>query len=181
MIIGVIGARTSGKTTFSRQLVLEHGYVRKPMAGPLKRMLREGLGLNVEHTDGNLKQLPCPELCGKTPVKAMQTLGTEWGRNVIGEDVWLNAWKRTIQEGLVVVDDVRFPNELDAVKALGGIIVRIRRTGTAGVDAHESEVYALQFEADYEIRNEGSIAELNGKADMFVEFALKDLLAKQKL
>lgn len=181
MIIGVIGARTSGKTTFSKQLVA-NGYVRMPMAAPIKQMLRDGLGLTMEHTDGELKQLPCNELCGKTPVQGMQLLGTEWGRNIIGEDVWLNAWlKDAGKHNLIVVDDIRFHNEFKVIQELGGIIVRIRRTGVEGADAHESEMYALQFKPDYEIRNDGSIEELNGKADMFLEYTLQELIEKRPL
>lgn len=181
-IIGVIGARTSGKSTFSKRFVEKHDYIRKPMAGPLKRMLREGLGLTHAHTDGDLKQLPCEQLEGKTPVEGMQTIGTEWGRNIIGPNIWLNAWLRDVKdEPLVIVDDVRFHNEFEAIQAAGGVIVRIRRTGVEGADAHESEIYALSFKPDYEIRNDGTICELLGKADMFLEFTLPELLAKRAL
>ena len=53
----------------------------------------------------------------------MQTLGTEWGRECIGPEVWVDVWKSNVQKWLdgglnVVVDDMRFPNEWDAVKAL---------------------------------------------------------------
>ncbi len=80
----------------------------------------------------------------------MQTLGTEWGRNLIASDLWIRAWQHALANvpaGVpVVVDDCRFPNEADAVVAAGGICVRIERlfsngAGTASV--HESEQHAL--------------------------------------
>ncbi len=59
----------------------------------------------------------------------MQTLGTEWGRT-LAPDLWVNAWCRSIV-GLkrVVADDVRFDNEVAAVRALGGMVFEVRRLG----------------------------------------------------
>lgn len=48
----------------------------------------------------------------------LQLLGTEWGRNTISEDMWVNIIRPRIDKTLeipntvVIVDDVRFPNEL---------------------------------------------------------------------
>ncbi len=43
--------------------------------------------------EGSLKAKPCSLLAGKTPRHAMQTLGTEWGRNCIGDGFWINLWR----------------------------------------------------------------------------------------
>lgn len=170
MLIGVVGSRTAGKATFSSTIVEKYGFEKIPFAYPLKKMLREGLGLTLAHTDGALKQLPCAALGGKTPVHAMQSLGTEWGRKLIGEDVWLDAWLNASQNNKqVIADDVRFHNEYKAVKERGGIIVKIRRTGVEGADAHESELYGMGFKADYEIWNDGSIDDLKHAASGFMK------------
>ena len=71
----------------------------------------------------------------------MQTLGTEWGR-ALAPDLWVEMWAASIV-GLdrVVADDVRFDNEVAAVRALGGIVVEVRRPGIAKpAGAHASEV-----------------------------------------
>ncbi len=129
----------AGKSTLAARLNMRYGYARMKMAGPLKEMLRaylHGQGLYSSQIEdmieGSAKHEPHVLLNGKTPRHAMQTLGTEWGRNCMGEDFWVEAAAEQIEHALknglnVVVDDVRFPNEMDMIRDLGGIVVRIRR------------------------------------------------------
>ena len=99
----------------------------------------------------------------------MQKLGKEFGRDLIGEDFWVNAWhhrvKWQIQEGVpgVVADDVRFHNEAAAIYKYGGIIVHATRPGlelNADVSAHESEKYANELPYDVHIINDGDLQSL---------------------
>ena len=143
-IVGFTGFQESGKTTAAKWVAHQFGWRRMPMAGPLKTMLC-ALGLDNRDINGDRKTAPNDLLCGKTPRHAMQTLGTEWGRNCIGPDIWVNAWKLKLRNwyGLdmvkgVVCDDIRFPNEVEAVKSMGGIVIRIDRPGKRG-DGHASE------------------------------------------
>lgn len=161
MIVGITGLMGSGKTTAARRLIDVHGFTRHRMAGPLKAMLH-CLGLDERHTDGDLKEVPCDLLGGQTPRHAMQTLGTEWGRGLISPDLWISAWRATLPEGHVVVDDIRFANEADAVRAAGGIVVRIDRPGLSASE-HESE--RLDFGADHVIANDGPLARLYHEVD----------------
>ena len=91
MIIGLTGLAGSGETTVARHLMGMHGFVRHRMAEPLKSMLK-ALGLTEQQIDGDLKEVPCELLGGKTPRHAMQTLGTEWGRDLISQNLWVKAW-----------------------------------------------------------------------------------------
>ena len=84
----------------------------------------------------------------KTVRWAMQTLGTEWGRQIIGEDLWINAWKQTASTHLmssisnrVVVDDCRFQNEVEIILKLGGTIHEITRPSHKEIETsdHSSE------------------------------------------
>lgn len=64
----------------------------------------------------------------------MQTLGTEWGRDILGSDFWIRLWRARVEqvasEGKrVVVDDLRFPNEAKAIRQLGGDIYRLAGRG----------------------------------------------------
>jgi hypothetical protein len=98
-----------------------------------------------------------------TPRHFLQRLGTEWGREMIGGDVWIRCWNRDIMASavehfgdiLVVSDDVRFPNEADAIRAHGGIVVRIERdgSGSATGSGHASET--TQVRPDITIWNDG--------------------------
>ncbi|MFT0892971.1 deoxynucleotide monophosphate kinase [Pseudochelatococcus sp. G4_1912] len=158
MIIGLTGLAGSGKTTAANYLVEHYGFTRHRMAGPIKAMLH-CLGLNERHTDGDLKEVPCDLLGGKTPRHAMQTLGTEWGRDLISPDLWLSAWQATLPDGDVVVDDVRFANEADAIKELGGVMVRVDRLGIiAAVHDHVSE--QIDFAVNAVISNNNTFEEL---------------------
>lgn len=141
MIIGLSGPAGCGKSTGALYLVNEYRFVRRRFAGPLKTMVA-ALGLDHDHIEGDLKEKPIDLLCGKTPRHAMQTLGTEWGRKLIGQDLWVNAWKASLPNSRshVVAEDVRFANEAAAIEAVGGFVVHINgRGGIAG--QHESEGY----------------------------------------
>jgi hypothetical protein len=148
-IIALTGLAGSGKSTAADYLVENHGFVRVKFAGPLKAML-SALGLSGEHIEGSLKEVPTPLLNGRTPRYAMQTLGTEWGRDLIAPDLWTTLWRREVRAALaagnrVVTDDCRFLNEGAAVEAAGGIVVRIACpwSGLATGGAHASENGAL--------------------------------------
>lgn len=167
-IIGVAGPAGCGKSTFADILIEKHGFVRIKMAGPLKAMLR-AIGLGDREIEGDLKEQPCPMLCGQTPRYAMETLGTEWGRDLIGPDFWTTAWasaaRKAIADGVegVVADDIRFTNEVEAVRRFGGSVIRlIGRSGVAAASGHSSEAGA--FEVDAQINNAGSIADLEKQA-----------------
>lgn len=159
MIVGLSGRMGCGKSTVASFLAAEYGYQRHRMAGPLKAMLKS-LGLTDDHIEGHLKEKPCALLGGKSPRHAMQTLGTDWGRHMIHPDLWVNAWAATLPSGNVVCEDVRFGNEAEAIRKAGGIVIRINR-GNPDEPGHISEL--MPFEADYTIRNDGSVIDLNRK------------------
>jgi hypothetical protein len=165
-LIGITGLKGSGKSTLARHIE-SLGYKRIPFAETLKDMLK-AFGLTGAQVTGSEKEIPCDILCGQTPRYAMQTLGTEWGRAHIGEQVWLRSWQHKMElahrDGRsVVVDDARFPNEAALVTALGGKMIRVTRPGCA-VTAHASENQILDLPVDVEIANTGTLD------DLFAEF-----------
>lgn len=162
LIIGLTGLAGSGKSTAAMHLVERHGFQRVRFAGPLKAMLA-ALGCTPAEIDGDRKEMPCELLGGKTPRWAMQTLGTEWGRNLIASDLWIRAWQHAVAQvpaGVpIVVDDCRFANEAAAIQAAGGSIIRIVRPGAgAGAAGHSSEGQALPYAM--EIANDMAIGQL---------------------
>ncbi len=138
-LIALSGRAGSGKSTVADVLVNEAGFVRVKFASALKAMLTalyETAGFAQEEIDdrleGHLKERPCAVLGGQTPRFAMQTLGTEWGRSVISPSLWTNITRATIRANLnagqsVVVDDLRFPNELALIEDMGGETATIVR------------------------------------------------------
>lgn len=160
-LVAINGLKHSGKTT-AAQVLVDAGWVRVKFAGPLKDMLRT-LDLDDRHLEGDLKEVPCDLLCGQTPRWAMQSLGTEWGRDLIGVDLWGGIARRRIADALaagksVVVDDLRFESEAAAIRAMGGVVLRIERPGLVG-GGHASETPVV---ADIVHENSGTVAELRG-------------------
>lgn len=167
-LIGITGYAGSGKTTAARILVERHKFLQVKFAGPLKAMVR-CLGLGDAEIEGNLKELPSAILGGKTPRHAMQTLGSEWGRDLIHPNLWVNAAMAMVDDALdhggrVVIDDLRFPNEAEAIKSRGGMIVRIQRDGVGPVNAHHSE--ANDIPPDWMIYNSGTLGGLGLQLDI---------------
>jgi hypothetical protein len=173
-LIGFCGQAGAGKTYAANYLAEAYGYSRVRFAAPLKAMMR-ALGLSEDEVDGPLKEQPCGLLDGKTPRHAMQTLGTEWGRELIGSELWIRAWGRAaaqfLDRGLpIVVDDVRFANEAAAIWSRHGMLVRIDRpgSGSASGAAHASENQALHYDAS--VHNAGNADEFRAVLDRLVRF-----------
>ena len=112
------------------------GHARFAFGDALKRMLQHGLGLTHEQLHGTQAQKaePIDWLDGRvTPRRMMQTLGTEWGRDLIHPDLWVLALRRELETHLTrrrlnaVVTDVRFENEASMIRELGGVIIHVRR------------------------------------------------------
>lgn len=181
-VIGLTGRAGAGKSTAAEYLVADRRAARLPFAAPLKRMLRlfledQGVGLAMAHrmTDGDLKEASSDLLGGRTPRSAMQTLGTEWGRG-LSSTLWINAWRRAVEDRkwkaeafgetvLIVADDVRFPDEIEAIRALSGLVVRVDRPGpvlTGEAGAHTSEAGGLG-DPDVTIHNDGSLDQLRAQ------------------
>ena len=158
MIVGLTGLRGSGKDTAAKVLY-EQGFAHLKMAGPLKGML-DGLLLSQgvdrptrqRMLEGDLKELPTPFLSGRSPRYAMQTLGTEWGRDLMAGNFWVETFERSCtQYRDVVCSDIRFPNEVDACD----VVYRIDRGGAA--DVHPSEALIPTLKVDAVIYNNSTV------------------------
>jgi hypothetical protein len=117
------------------------------------------LGLGADELEGDRKGVPSDLLCAHTPRWAMQSLGTEWGRMRIGESLWVDAWRRRVEAmpaAKIVVDDCRFPNELEAARVLGFVPVRIRREGARVHGERHLSEYALDEVWMPEFLNDGA-------------------------
>lgn len=88
----------------------------------------------------------------------LQRMGTEVGRDIIGEDTWVKGLDSTT--GNVVVTDMRFPNEYDRVKQNDGKVWRIMRPGIEAVNAHVSETAIDDKEFDLYLANDGTLDDL---------------------
>lgn len=178
--LGLTGSAGAGKSTIAAGIAVALGNIRPLHAGfVLKAMLgafysAQGVPDDMirRKIDGDLKRDPCPYLCGKTPTEAQQTLGTEWGRDLIGSDIWLTAWtaeaRRRIVAGEGVINDsVRFENEAAAIRALGGIVLRVEGRRDMRVSkSHKSESGVA---ADFILDNSSSVEASVRQAMNFIQ------------
>lgn len=173
-IIGVTGAAGAGKSTVAERLHRSHGFTRMKFAGPLKAMigaLLSEMGYSDQMIEaaieGDMKELPVSLMPNVTHRKLMQTLGTEWGRDTIGEDFWVDVMRTAIAsmppDENIVIDDVRFENEAKLIRDLGGSIVSVSGRGGIGGD-HPSEVRSgISWDVQY--HNTGTIQDLTAWVD----------------
>ena len=175
-LVGICGALGSGKSTVAEIMQQRADFERLRMAAPLKAMVK-ALGLTDEQVDGNRKEEPSWLLGGKTPRWAQQSIGTEWGRNLIDQDLWVRAVENMIQSDYagnrVVIDDIRFPNEVDMIRRNGGWVLKVRAPQAEDeVDmTHASEKHWPSFEHDCEIDNMGGLVVLRSQVlDFLYEY-----------
>lgn len=169
-VIALVGQAGAGKSEVRQHLCSNHDFISVKFASILKSML-ETLGLTDQEIEGALKEQPCSLLLGETPRYAMQTLGTEWGRDTIHPDLWVHAWKVKVTKYLqlghgVVCDDCRFMNEANTAATFHpSQIWRITRKDLPDRMKHASEQESDQIHADKTIKNYGTIGELKTAVD----------------
>jgi len=158
-VIGIAGPAGCGKDTAADHILerLPFGYTKASFADPIKQMAR-GLGLTHDQLYGNLKDTVDEDL-GCTPRKILQTLGTEWGREIIHPNIWVRAMfikVQNLEQGAgFVMPDVRFANEANFVRQNGKLIHIVGRT--KDVEDHVSENGVEILPEDIVIRNEDLI------------------------
>jgi hypothetical protein len=120
-----------------------------------------------------------PRLTAVTVRRILQWWGTEY-RRAQDPDYWTKAWARKISQydpntTHILIDDVRFINELNSIKEQGGLIVKIERPGFNGANNHASET-ALDDYRDWDavLRNDGSLHQFYGKLETLAAELQKD-------
>jgi len=140
-IIGLVGFQGSGKDTVG-QIIKElyPGFTTTSFAKPIKRALSSMFGWNAKLLEGTTQESRVwretqdtfwTEKLGKpiTPRLMMREFGTELIRNQLSQDFWTHRCEKFLNESKksVVITDVRFLNEIQMIKSLGGTIVWVKR------------------------------------------------------
>lgn len=124
-VVVAIGSPLGGKSTFCEHLP---NVQRQSFAEPLYRMLEVVCGRAEIRAarKSNLKDTKLPALQGKTIREALQTLGTEWGRERVGSRVWVDyLFNGCSGTPVICIDDLRFPNEYEESLKRGAVVVRM--------------------------------------------------------
>jgi len=141
MIIGICGFQGSGKDTIADYLQNIYGFKRDSFAATLKDAVAAVFGWDRELLEGRTKEsrawreqvdpwwaerLNMPDL---TPRLVLQKWGTEVARKSWHDDTWIASLENKLNKSHndIVITDVRFPNEIQAVKDAGGIVIRVVR------------------------------------------------------
>lgn len=174
-IIGLTGfeGRVAGvgKDTAADYLLQYHRSQFRSLAfaDPIRRAMREVFGWDDSYF-AHPKKNEVDERYGISPRKAMQTLGTEWGRNMINSDLWLIlAGQKAlplVDAGFdVLITDCRFENEAKWIRKNGGVVWHIDRaaesiTSGAGGATHVSETGVKFVKGDVKVDNNQTLGHL---------------------
>lgn len=164
MIVGLGHQARVGKDTAGQILTQYYGFTRMAFADILKSfayaldpiIVAPRRLSHIVDTEGWERGKEYPEVR-----RFLQVLGTEGGREHLGENVWVDPVMRQVQSqpGLYVITDVRFPNEFDAISEAGGFLIKLTREGS-GTGKHSSETALDGARWDRIIQNDGTINDL---------------------
>jgi len=196
---GVVGlcstAPGSGKSTLAG-LMSNHceNVTVRSFADPLRSMTTTFL-MECGYTPDDIKKFLTDRLLKEagldlpgapSPRWIQRSLGTEWGRKMINPEIWLFIMKQKIKvihemdpTAIVVIDDVRFPNEYDLVHDLGGIIAMITRPEAEAALHEEQQKFGVhasdqppdRSKVDHLILNNMDLSHLNQCALQLYEIA----------
>jgi len=181
ILLGIAGLARSGKDTAANHLAEVLRLERYAFAEPLKTMLKSVFG---DHFHVGDRSGICPE-AGISYRLLMQTLGTEWGREQVNPQLWVNLVDRHWNEvqyqakfadtyrrafetdppNGMILSDVRFDSEAKWIKDNGGFIIHIsrpetERSGAPREGSHASEDGITLSYADVCLINDGDIEDL---------------------
>lgn len=193
-IVGLVGPKRSGKDTAAAALVEQRGFVRIGFADQVKDLalrinpivsvteLLSGGNVNIRWLREVVRDEGWESAKARATVRRfLQELGTGV-RDSVGEDSWVNAWAIALTSGrhcppeAVVVPDVRFLNEADALRGRQAdweaglsarydqaLLIRIVRPGLDLSDTHVSETEQLGITCDVELTNDSTPEALHAK------------------
>lgn len=141
MIVGITGFIGSGKDTVANYLVAKHGFVRDSFAGTLKDAVAQVFGWDRELLEGltpearEWREQVDPWWSNRlgikhlTPRWVLQQWGTEVCRHGFHDDIWIASLENRLRKTTnhIVISDVRFPNEIKAIRNAGGIVIWVQR------------------------------------------------------
>lgn len=168
MIIGLSGYARSGKDTIAEILIMNYGFRRLAFADNIRKAVRilDPILDNGRRVSEMVSEIGWEGAKHYPEMRRMlQVFGTEVGREMFGEDFWVNQVFRQIEEDDVtdnfVITDVRYPNEADFIRDRGGEIWRVTRSQINAINAHSSEHAMDNYKFDRHISNDESIADLS--------------------
>lgn len=157
--IALAGRMGTGKSTIAYELLARYNYSIESLAKPIRGMLEQAYnGIDKSR----VYRIATPEgVFDRSGRELMQILGTDAIRDLVDQDFWIRCLFNRLQitPKPWVVDDVRFPNEAQALEGAGFYIVRLVRPGIPLSD-HPTETLVDDLDAHLEIQNTASPREV---------------------
>lgn len=189
LLIACHGLPGAGKDAFARFLLENHldcNWERIAFASPLKRGLSTMLNIPMEDIENPaIKNEPNYKF-GRSIRHMAQSLGTEWGRNLIHDNLWVEIAREEITSRLnrginVIVTDLRFPNEVDLIRELGGYVIHIIRNDNphvvaslnSGLKSHPSDSSLPAGSVDFTIENNDTLEIFRRKVEFLLDMIRK--------
>ena len=174
VVIGISGYANAGKDTLADLLVEHFRFSKLAFADPMREMAmaidpvvgyaagEDGEDVVIRYSDA-VAQVGYQEAKSLYPEirRFLQRLGTDAGRKILGEDVWVDSGiKRAEQHPRAVFADLRFTNEAQAIRRREGLVFRVNRPGFGPANDHESEVGLDGWRFDASFNNNDTIESL---------------------
>ena len=168
MLIGITGHKFSGKSTVARLLHNATGYQVVSFADKLKDITCVLSGCtreDLEDYDFKETRLVPDYLrpyCGNAKEPTFRAFLQHFGSEVmrgVNDNIWIDCTLSNYGENCII-SDCRFPNEAKAVKARGGIVIKVVRPDAKAEDTHQSETLIDDIVPDYTIWNDTTLENL---------------------
>lgn len=168
-IIGISGKAGAGKDTLAKYLLLNLGNFKiVHFADLLKLGVQQLCGLDSWATNTQEGKMSTIPWLGITVRELLQKFGTAV-REGVHPDFWVKALLNKNIEENIIIADVRFPNEAEAIKNAGGILIRVERKN-AGAGDHISETALDNYNKwDIVIKNDYDLDTLKEQAKTIVK------------
>ncbi len=108
-----------------------------------------------------LKEVALPEI-HMSPRQILIDLGTKAIRQNVWDKTWVKYLTHSVNCDILLITDMRFPNEFQEVKEMGGLCIRIDRKVELSFDLAD-QALASHIGWDLIIQNDGTLKELNDK------------------
>ena len=188
MIIGISGKAGSGKDTAAKMLEVLYANPDISYEDFANKRYKNFADIQIVHFADSLKETAqvlfrigewetntqegkktTIDWIGKTVRELLQGIG-QGLRDAIDFDLWVKIlFANTEDWSNYIIADVRYPNEVKAIKERNGILLRIDRKG-AGAGNHSSETALDDYkEWDVHIENNGSIEDLFETMKIFIK------------
>jgi hypothetical protein len=163
-LIGISGKFGVGKDTAANWICERWPeYQVVPFADALKRVVSIMTSTSYESQFTREGKATVPPGFKYSVGKYQQIIG-QFGREEFREDIWVNIALNHPAK-FKIIPDIRHPNEADAIKAAGGIVIRIVRDGVSLNDGrdvnHISEIALDNYSFDNTINNVGTLEDFN--------------------